>query len=889
MTLAAGTRLGPYEIISPLGAGGMGEVYRARDLKLNRDVAVKVLPESVAADSERLARFRREAQVLASLNHPHIAAIYGFEHSDGIEALVLELVEGETLAERIAGGPLPVDEALEVARQIATALEAAHEKGIVHRDLKPANVKLDPQGRVKVLDFGLAKALATEGASPDMTSSPTMTAAATQAGVVLGTAAYMSPEQARGKSVDKRTDIWAFGTVLYEMLTGRKAFAGETVSDTLAAILMKEPDWTALPADTPASVRRVLRRCLDRDPRTRIHDIADGRLELDEPSIPVSSEAAAPPGSRTAVWSIVLAALFALAAAAGWWRALKPTPEPSQVTGFAVTLPQGQRIPFDDLPVLDLSRDGSQLVFVGENDGHRLLYVRSRDRIEARPVPGSDGAYSPFFSPDGQWIGFFAEGKLRKIPAAGGVAIALADAPNNRGGVWMADGTIIFAPHFTSGLQRVSAGGGKVETLTTPDPKKGERSHRWPSSLPGGSGVIFTIGLLQGPGNYDDARIAVWDPADRRTRVVFQGGSMGRFAPPNHLLFWRAGTVLASMFDPKSGRVEGDPVVLPEKTAGDPSSGVAYAAVAADGTLAYVPGGSGAADERRLFLTDRSGKSRPVPVPPRSYHYPRFSPDGKRLAFSIGPGHGNSDDVWTCEIDTGALARLTFGDGNGNYCPVWSPDGKRVAFSSDRAHQGTFFKNSDGSGEETPLQAEARPQLPQDWARDGSRLAIINGFPNSDILTVNLSDRREQVLKQNAGAGVFSPDGRWIAYTTLVSAGTPPQIVVEPADGSGGKVQITSDVGAFPVWTDHELIFLSRRKVVAVETQIQPTFRAGPPKTLFEFPYDGGRLPLREYDVTRDGQSFVFVGNDPGTPWSSVDVIVGWAGGLERQWPKNGR
>jgi eukaryotic-like serine/threonine-protein kinase len=887
VTLAAGTRLGPYEIVAPIGAGGMGEVYRARDSRLSRDVAIKVLPEALVRDGARLTRFRREAQVLASLNHPHIAAIYGVEEQGGQEALILELVEGETLAERIAAGPVPVEEALEIARQIARALEAAHEKGIVHRDLKPANVKLDRAGHVKVLDFGLAKALSIDGSSPDATSSPTLTAASTQAGVIIGTAAYMSPEQARGKTVDKRADIWAFGTVLYEMLTGRKTFEGETVSDTLAAVLTKEPDWSALPAETPASVKRVLRRCLDRDPKTRIHDIADARLELDEAPLPPAGAVPIPGSSRLPVWAWLAGIVLALAAAVGWWRAMKPAPTaPTPVTGFAVTLPQGQRIPFDDLPVVDISRDGSELVYVGDTEGHRLLYLRSRDRIEPRPVAGSDGAYSPFFSPDGQWIGFFAEGKLRKIPAAGGVAIALADAPNNRGGVWLDDGTIVFAPHFTSGLQRVSSGGGQVETLTTPDPKKGERSHRWPSFLPGGSAVLFTIGLLTGPGNYDDARIAVWEPATRQTRIVFEGGSMGRFAPPNHLLFWRAGTFLASTFDVQSRRIEGEPVVLTEKMASDPSSGVAYAAVSAGGTLAYVPGNGGAADERRLFLTDRSGKPRPLPVPPRSYHYPRFSPDGKRLAFSIGPGHGNSDDVWTCEIATGALARLTFGDGNGNYCPVWSPDGKQVAFSSDRAHQGTFFKNADGSGEETPLHPEARPQLPQDWSRDGSRLAIINGFPNSDILTVSLSDRRERLIKQMAGGAVFSPDGRWIAYATLVSAGNPPQIVVEPADGSGGRVQITSDVGSFPVWTDRELIFLSRRKVVAVETQTQPTFRAGPAQTLFEFPYDPGSLPLREFDVTRDGQTFVFVGSDSGTPLSSVDVIVGWSSALARQLPE---
>ena len=886
VTLAAGTKLGPYEIVSPLGAGGMGEVYRARDAKLNRDVAIKVLPEAVAKDTERLARFRREAQVLASLNHPHIAAIYGLEEAGGIEALVLELVEGETLAERIAGGPVPVDEALEIARQIARALEAAHEKGIVHRDLKPSNVKLDPAGQVKVLDFGLAKALSSDGSSPDVTSSPTLTAAATQAGVIIGTAAYMSPEQARGKSVDKRADIWAFGTVLYEMLTGRKTFEGETVSDTLAAVLTKDPDWGTLPAATPASVRRVLRRCLDRDPKTRMHDVADARLELDEHvSLGPAEGVAVATKPRLPAWAALAALVLIVAAAAGWWQALRPRPAAAaRVTGFAVTLPEGERIPFDDSPVLDLSRDGTRLVYIGDRDGHRKLYVRSRDRIEPKAVAGSDGAYGPFFSPDAQWIGFFADGKLKKIPSGGGVAMALADAMNNRGGVWLEDDTIVFAPDFTSGLSRISARGGKAEVLTTPDAAAGERTHRWPTYLPGG-GVLFTIGLLKGPGNYDDARIAVWEPETRKTHVLVEGGTMARFTPPGHLVFWRAGTALAVPFDSKRRRVDGEPVMLAEKMGGDSSSGVVYAAMAADGTLAYVPGAE-MAGERRLILTDRTGKPRPVPVPARSYHYPRFSPDGKRIAVAIGPGHGNADDVWICEIASGALSRLTFGDGNGNYYPVWSPDGKRLAYRSDRGHQGVYFKNADGSGEEEPLQPGARPQLPQDWSRDGSLLAVTEGFPNSDVRTVSLRDRRETLFERAAFTPVFSPDGGWMAFVAQPS-GASPQVLVKPVTQAGGKIQITSSFGTFPVWTDREIIYqLDNRKVVAVEARTNPTFHAGVVRELFDMTFDRGSGPLREYDVTRDGQTFVFVAAGTGDDARrQIDVVVDWTSELARQLP----
>jgi eukaryotic-like serine/threonine-protein kinase len=884
MTLSVGTKLGSYEIVAPLGAGGMGEVYRARDGKLNRDVAIKVLPQAVAQDLERLARFQREAQVLAALNHPHVAAIYGIEKSGDLEALVLELVEGETLADRISAGPIPIDEALAIGRQIAEALEAAHDKGIVHRDLKPANVKLTPDGKVKVLDFGLAKALTGDSSSPDATHSPTLTAAATQAGVVIGTAAYMSPEQARGKAVDKRADIWAFGAVLYEMLSGRKAFEGETVSDTIAAVLRGDIDWSALPPETPASVRRVLRRCLDRDPRRRFHDVADARLELDEAPepAPAAGPAAAPP-RRFTPWLAALAAVAVLAGA-GWWRALRPmAAAPPRPISFAVTLPSTDQIPFDDTPVLDLSRDGTRLVFVVDRGGLRQLAVRTRERIESRAVAGTEGASSPFFSPDAQWIGFFANAKLKKVAAEGGVAIVLADAPNNRGGVWLADDSIVYAPDFTSGLARVFSRGGKPETLTTPDAARGERSHRWPTYLPGSSAVLFTVGLLTGPGNYDDARIALWDPATRRVRTVFEGGSMARYAPSGHLLFLRGETLFALPFDAAAGRVAGDAVAVNEPAAADPSSGAAYAAVAGDGTFAFVPA-AGAATERSIVLTDRTGKPRRVPVPPRSYNYPRFSPDGKRLAVTIGPGHGNSDDVWTVELENGALTRLTIGNGNGNYYPVWSSDGRRVAYSSDRQHQGIWLKNADATGEEEHLQPAPKPELPADWSRDGSRLLLTGGFPSTDVFTFSVADRKETSFEPGAGCPVFSPDGRWVAYTVL-TPGNRSQILVKAASGQGGKVQITSDQGAFPVWTDKGIYFLVDRKLVVVDVQTQPVFRAGPIRELFEIPYDRGTIPMRNFDVTRDGETFVFVAGVSGREWRQVNVSLDWAAGLTRLVP----
>lgn len=876
----------------------MGEVYRARDGQLGRDVAIKVLPEAVARDPDRLARFQREAQILAALNHPHIAAIYGLEKSGSVQALVLELVEGDTLADRIAAGPIPLDEARAMAREIADALEAAHERGIVHRDLKPANVKLTPGGKIKVLDFGLAKAVSGDRSSPDATSSPTRTGKDTEAGIILGSAAYMSPEQARGRPVDKRADIWAFGALLYEMLSGRRAFDGDTVSDTLAAVLMKDPDWSALPARTPGNVRKVLRRCLERDRDRRLHDIADAKLELDEAPEPEPILHAPAPGAATPLRRRsaglptalgVLAVLFALLAAAGWWKALRSSAKPSEApraTALTVALPESDQIPFDDSPVMDLSRDGRQLVFVSDREGTRRLMVRSLDNEVARPIAGTERAYSPFFSPDGQWIGFFADGKLKKIPSAGGVPIVLADALNNRGGVWLSDDRIVYVPEFAVGLMRIPAGGGQPEVLTTPDAAGGERTHRWPTWLPGDDSVLFTIGTLKNPGSYNDARIAVFDAKTRKTRVVLTGGSMARYAPSGHLVYVRTETLMAAPFDVRRREVTGDPVALPDRTAGDPSSGIIYAAVGGDGTFAYAPIAE-TSNGSNLVLVDRSGKSRALPTPPRPYHYPRFSPDGKHVAVTIGLGHGNRDEVWICDVAAGGLQRLTFGDENGNYYPVWSGDGAKVAYSSDRSQQGIYWKSADGTGAEEGLYPSPRPDLPSDWSRDGKTLALMRNFPTTESWTISLADRKESSIEPNSASPVFSPDGHWIAYMVLPGVDSPAQVVVKPvaATGTAGKIQITSDQGAFPVWTDKEIVFMSEKKVVAIEARTQPTFQAGTRRELFESPYERNEIPLRNYDVTRDGQTFVFVRNAPGRSRSLVHVVLNWSSGLAREAP----
>ncbi len=798
---------------------------------------------------------------------------------------MLELVEGETLAERIAAGPIPLDEALAIARQIAEALEAAHEKGIVHRDLKPANVKVTPEGKVKVLDFGLAKALTGDRSSPDQTHSPTLTAAATQAGVVIGTAAYMSPEQARGKSVDKRADIWAFGAVLYEMLSGRKAFEGETVSDTLAAVLRADVDWAALPPKTPPSVRRVLRRCLDRDPKTRFRDIADARIEMDEVAETDAGASpvvvARPRGSRAA-WAV--AALLAVAGAVGWWRAVSaPKPVTPARTAFAVAIPEGDLVAYDDTPILALSRDGRRLVYAAERAGARALFLRTLGEIDARPLEGTTGARSPFFSPDGQWIGFFAEGgKLKKAPVSGGPPQLICEGVNaQRGAVWADDDVIILTADYAAGLSRVSARGGRIEPLTKVDAGKGERTHRWPDLLPGSESVLFTIGSDKSPGNYDDAKIALFDRKTGRVRILLSGGSMARYCPPGYLLYVRSRSLLAVPFDPKRGEIVGEPFPVPEKIAGDPSSGIGYFAAGGDGSLAFVPGAAASA-ESRLVLTDRKGAVTDLPLPPRQYRFPRFSPDGTKIAFSIGSGRGADDEVWIYQLSGGGLTRLTFS--TGNFCPIWSGDGRRIAYVSARAtNEGIYARPADGSGAEEWLYGDFTARLPSDWSLDGKTLLFTH--PSNQVWLAALkgpwdpkaqSDSDSHLIEPGAYGGVFSPDDRWIVYAASVS-GAVAEVFVQATNGSAAKWQLTTDGGGQPVWAENEIFFIHAPSQIRVmEVQTQPVFQAGKAETLFEGQFELRTAPLRNYDVSRDGKRFVFVkgGSDLGA--REVDVVLNW-------------
>ena len=865
-------------------------MYRARDAKLGRDVAIKVLPAAFAEDAERLARFRREAQVLASLAHPNVAHIYGVEDAGGVDALVLELVEGDTLGERIARGALPVEEALDVARQIADALEAAHEKGIVHRDLKPANVKITPQGKVKVLDFGLAKAIAGDPSSPDATRSPTITAAATQAGVVIGTAAYMSPEQARGRAVDKRSDIWAFGAVVYEMLAGKKAFEGETISDTLAAVLRADVDWSALPPDTPLPVRRALKRCLERDLKTRFHDVADARIAMDE--TPEASLAAAPGAPaplarrRGVAWPVLAAALVVLAAL-GWWRALAPAsaPHSARTMRLSIMLPAGVSLPYDDNPVFALSRDGRQLVAVGEKEAASRLYLRPLGAAEAHPIEGTADAKSPFFSPDGRWIGYFQEGKLKKISVEGGSPVALADVPNPRGGVWLEDDSIVYSPQYTAGLWRVPARGGTPEELTKLDAARGERTHRWPQALPDGKRILFTIGSARAPSNYEGAEIDVLDLGTRARRKIFEGGSMPLVVPPDRLVVVRGNTLLAASFDPLRAAVTGDAVPIVDKIGGDASGGSAYVAAAADGTLAYAQGAFAPRDKTLVVVERKSQSAKDVPLSPRMFQAPRFSPDGARLAFSIGSGGGADDDVYVYDLASNVLTRLTFS--NTGISPIWSPDGARLAYGSIvGGKEGIWTKAADGSGQEEALNMLiGGVEYPTSWSKGGHGLSVTRASPTVGIwyVPVGGAGEKSRELIPGAAAGTLSPDGRYIAYGTgLFAIG---DVFVQSTDGSPGKWQVTPEKGGWPVWRGNEIFFVREGgDVWAVDVETTPTFRAATPRLLFSGngKYNVRSAPLYPFDVSPDGQRFVLLRTLKTDAADRIDVVLNWPAELDR-------
>jgi Tol biopolymer transport system component len=874
MTLASGIRLGSYEVVAQIGAGGMGEVYQARDTKLGRDVAIKILPEAFAHDPERLSRFQREAKMLAALNHPNIATIYGLEQANGTHYLVMELVPGETLRERIAReGAVPVEEALIIARQIAEALEAAHEKGIIHRDLKPANVKVTPEGKVKVLDFGLAKAFVGDEVGSDPSNSPTLSQAATLQGVILGTAAYMSPEQARGKTVTKATDIWAFGCVLYEMLTGKQVFEGEDITEILAAVVKSEPDWNRLPEATPPAIRTLLRRCLRKDRRQRLQDATSVRIEIEDAvaaptGLGATIAAPATRGWREQVaWLAVTGALalLAVAFATGFvLRAPKPR-QPMRLTaeiGADATLYAGLG------PAAIFSPDGTRLAFVALGaDQKRRIYVRPLDQLQATLLSGTEDAGYPFFSPDGQWIGFFADGKLKKISAQGGAAITLCDAPNGRGGSWGEDGTIVFTPDIQGGLSKVSSAGGTPQSLTTLDKQAGEVTHHWPQVLPGGKAVLFTSNT--NGTDYNDAEIVVYSMASGQRRTVVHGGFYGRYLPSGHVIYVHEGTLFAVPFDLKRLEVTGGPVPILQGVVTNPGAGGAQFSFSETGSLVYMAGrGRGA--NLSIYWMDRDGKFTPLRETLGSYYNPAFSPDGKRLALQIFDG--KRSDIWVYQWERDALTRLTFA-GESNTNPVWTPDGQRIVYSSREAGGAVnlWWRRADGAGEAERLATTETTQYAGSWRPDGKTLAFdqFNPGTGSDIMTLSIQGDEKSGWKPGKPKPfvnsayqehepAFSPDGRWLAYQSDESGNY--EVYVRPFPGPGGKWQISTGGGFLPKWSRNgkEIFYrtMDNKIMVVAYTASADSFHADKPQLWSPGQFTSLGANVYNFDLYPDGKRF---------------------------------
>jgi Tol biopolymer transport system component len=886
MALTSGTRLGSYEIAAPIGAGGMGEVYRARDTRLNRDVALKVLPELFAADPDRLARFRREAQVLASLNHPNIAAIYGFEESGGVQALVLELVEGPTLADRIAQGPIPLDEALPIARQIAEALEAAHAHGVIHRDLKPANIKVRPDGTVKVLDFGLAKALEPDvvgaGLSRPDSMSPTITSpAATRLGVILGTAAYMSPEQARGKPVDKRSDIWGFGCVLYEMLTGERAFPGEGVMETLAAVIHEEPRWGSLPAHVPTRVRATLQQCLQKDPRQRLHDIGDVRLMLEgaldthEPAggRPSRSWRRAAELSAAAVAGVVVTGL-------ALWTAGPPVPPTMSSIRFVLPAPDGYTFGNTAIP----SPDGRHIVFQARDAAARtLLWLHSFQSGQSRPLPGTSTANTPWWSHDSRFIAFNNEGKLRRIDIAGGPPQTIADlSVGTSQGAWNHEGVIIFGQN-PGPVMRVPASGGAPTPVTALDPSRQERAHTGPRFLPDGRHFVYA--RMSAAPEHSGIFIGSLDaaPEAQEQRMLVPSALSPGYAPSpdprvGYLLYMRDGTLLARTLDNVTRQLVGDAVPVAEQVA-DNGLNTGFFGASGPDVLIYR---HGASLDGRLMWVDRNGREAPfIEAELKQLEYPRLSPDGTRLAVTV------ARDVWIYDVGGRPPIKLTFN--GGNISPLWTPDGRRVVYES-ATPVGILSIPADGSGGAPELISPPGHYHPHGWSADGrSLLAVRLGTPETgqDIVMIPL-DRKEDaepVVHTPAIEGGFgaalSPDGRWMAYVSDVTGQR--EVWVQPFPGPGAPIRVSPKGGVEPVWARNgrELFYLEGNTMMGVKVETVNGFRPGPPTALFEGPYLQFIQPP-SYDVAADGRFLMVRPTDNGAANVPVTVILNWQETLSR-------
>jgi len=897
-----GTSIAHYRITAKLGEGGMGEVYRATDTKLQREVAIKVLPAAFTEDKERLARFEREAQLLAQLHHPHIASIFGIEESGATRALVMELVEGPTLAERLEKGSLPLDESLSLARQIAEALEEAHEKGIIHRDLKPQNIKASIEGKVKVLDFGLAKAMDPAGAASGQASashlaqSPTLTIGATVQGMILGTAAYMSPEQAKGFAVDKRADIWAFGVLLYKMLAGGTLFAGDSVGDTLAAVIRAEIDLDRLPAETPGAIRRLIRRCLERNPKNRLHDIADARIVIDDVLGGKANEVALPAPTAVATlrrpgWILPAIAVTAVVAGfvAGKMGREPQMSSPDEVV-VAQAIPNGTGISLADLLEIAISPDGRrQAVVVETKPGLTQILLRDLDEPAPRLLPGTEDGHGPFFSPDGGNVGFFVDNGIRRVSVAGGPALQISNDVTGvfaaRGAAWSRDGFVYFSQSTASPLVRVSENGGATEEVTHLDTARDERTHRWPAALPDGSALLFTCDTAATTEYYDDARIEAVRVATGERKVVVERSSMARFLPPDRLVFARGGMLFAQRFDPRRLEVRGEPVALGRQIRTQVASGAAEFALAENGTLIWIPG-EGIESNREAVWISADGSESPVAgLPSGSYTQIALAPDGRHAVVGIStpPDLGLS----VVDLDRATLSRLTFETTALN--PVWTRDGSRIAYAATTKEEkipGIVLKRSDGSGDAQLLLRTEVATGPMSFTPDDRSLVFLQRLDVNQgqawLLPLDGSGAARSLhLSEDSQSfqAEVSPDGRWIAYVTLESGRM--EVYLRPFPSGEGKWQVSSDGGSEPHWSRQgdAIYFRTGGGIHRVSFQASGGVRLGRPErvgsTLFS-----GTLPAT-FSVAADGRILTlrYVGGR--SQIHQVDLALGWGSKVE--------
>jgi serine/threonine-protein kinase len=895
MALQPKQRLGPYEILAAVGAGGMGEVYRAKDTRLDRTVAIKVLPSHLADKPELRERFEREARTIASLNHPHICTLHDIGHQDGVDYLVLEYLEGETLAERLKKGPLPIEQVLKYAIEIADALDKAHRKGITHRDLKPGNIMLTKSG-TKLLDFGLAKLKQEASPVTPLSQRPTAASGMTAEGTILGTLQYMAPEQVEGKTseIDARTDIFAFGAVVYEMATGKKAFEAKTQASLIAKILETEPTpMTSLQPMTPPALDRVVKKCLAKEPDKRWQDASDLCDELKwiaeasgQTGAFTATAASRPRRSRGPILLSTVSLIVAAGAALAIWNLKSAPPAPPAVSRSMFALPSGQQLAGFDQPALALSPDGKHMVYVAALGGVQQLYLRSMDSFETKPIPGTEGATGPFFSPDSQWVAFFANNKLNKVSISGGAPLALCDASGNNGGAWGSNDMIAFE---TGGLgnahlSMVPAAGGTPQSLTPVESTKDQVFlQAWPEFLPGAKAVLFNG--TSNPLSPASTQLLLYVPKTGERRVLVQGGMRPRYASSGHLIYQQSGSLMAVPFDLGRLELKGTPSPVVDGVMEFVGTGSAQYSFSNNGTLAYIPG-TNPGTQSKLVWVDRKGVEQTLAAPLHAYAWPRVSPDGTRVVVEIGESGGQ---LWIYDLGRETLSLLTL-EGAGNNNPAWTPDSKRVTFTSG-APGNLFWELADGSAKAERLTTSPHRQIPNSWSQDGQTLAFVENNPTvggQQIWTLHPSDREPKLFLQLSHTRVtapkFSPDGRWLAYSSDESGRF--EVYVQTYPGPGGKRQVSADGGTEPVWNPkgRELFYRHGDQMMAVDVATQPSFSAGKPRVLFQGHYmTVASIP--DYDVSADGQHFLMVKGGQEQAASQINIVQNWFEELKQKVP----